>query len=130
MVQGWTPNTDRVIIRCRGKHLMVDRVPRDTVDCSTVAAQHSNGLISPHMKDVNLVVFRARGDEGLVKATKAAVDGVEALGDPHKLPNKGSSSDIPHMDALGCNVEQGVPVGVVGDERHDGMILLDHRGVR
>ena len=33
---------------------MVDRVPRDTVDCSTVAAQHSNGLISPHMKDVNL----------------------------------------------------------------------------
>ena len=84
---------------------MVDRVPRDTVDCSTVAAQHSNGLISPHMKDVNLksqdfrktlekasdlVVFRARGDEGLVKATKAAVDGVEALGDPHKLPNKGS----------------------------------------
>ena len=76
---------------------MVDRVPRDTVDCSTVAAQHSNGLISPHMKDVNLksqksvqeklekasdlVVFRARGDEGLVKATKAAVDGVEALGD-------------------------------------------------
>ena len=85
---------------------MVDRVPRYTVDCSTVAAQHSNGLISPHMKDVNLksqksvqeklekasdlVVFRARGDEGLVKATKAAVDGVEALGDPHKLPNKGS----------------------------------------
>ena len=40
------------------------------------------------------------------------------------------SSDIPHMDSLGCNVEQGVPVGVVGDERHDGMILLDHRGVR
>ena len=38
----------------------------------------------------DLVVFRARGDEGLVKATKAAVDGVEALGDPHKLPNNGS----------------------------------------
>ena len=41
-------------------------------------------------KASDLVVFRARGDEGLVKATKAAVDGVEALGDPHKLPNKGS----------------------------------------
>ena len=34
------------------------------------------------------------------------------------------------MDALRCNVEQGVAVRVVGDERHDGVILLDHWGVR
>ena len=34
------------------------------------------------------------------------------------------------MDSLCCNVEQGVAVRVVGDERHDGVILLDHWGVR
>ena len=34
------------------------------------------------------------------------------------------------MDTLCCNVEQGVAVRVVGDERHDGVILLDHWGVR
>lgn len=34
------------------------------------------------------------------------------------------------MDSLCCNVEQGVAVRVVGDERHDGVILLDQGGVR
>ena len=76
MVEGWTPYPDCVIIRCRGEHLvhntimntkkkkshvqwtpthlMVDRVPRYTVDCPTVATQHSNCLIPPHMEDVHL----------------------------------------------------------------------------
>ena len=40
----------------------------------------------------NLVVFWTGGNEGLVKTTKAAVDRVKALGDPHKLPNKGPKS--------------------------------------
>jgi len=84
---------------------MVDRVPRYTVDCPTVTTQHSNSLIPPHMEDVHLVVFRTRSNEGLVKTTKAAVDRVKALGDPHKLPDKGPCLDVPHMDALGCNVE-------------------------
>ena len=34
------------------------------------------------------------------------------------------------MDALSGDVEQGVPIRVVGDERHDGVILLDQGGVR
>ena len=40
------------------------------------------------------------------------------------------SLDVPHMDALCGNVEQGITVRVVGDERHDGVVLLDHWGVR
>lgn len=130
MVEGWTPYADCVIIRCRSKHLMVDRVPGDTVDRPTVTTQHSNSLVPPHVEDVHLVVFRTRSNKGLVETTKAAVDCVKALGDPHKLPDKGPGLDVPHMDALRCNVEQGVAVRVVGDERHDGVILLDHWGVR
>jgi len=109
---------------------MVDRVPGDTVDRPAVATQHSNGLVPPHVEDVHLVVFGTRSNEGLVKTAKAAVDCVKALGDPHKLPDKGPGLDVPHMDSLCCNVEQGVAVRVVGDERHDGVILLDHWGVR
>lgn len=130
MVGGWTPYTDCVVIRCRGKHLMVDRVPRNTVDCPTVTAENSNGFVPPHMEDVHLVVLRTRSNKGLIKTTKAAVDRVKALSDTHKLPNKGPGLDIPHVDALCSNVEQGVAVRVVGDERHDGVILLDHWGVR
>lgn len=130
MLSGGTPDTDSVIIRRRGEHLMIDWIPRHTVDCSAVSAQHGDGLIPPHMEDVDLHILRARRYEGLVKAAKAAMDRVEALGDPHKLPNKGPGSYIPHVDALSGDVEQGVPIRVVGDERHDGVILLDQGGVR
>ena len=138
MLGGGTPDTDSVVIRRRGKHLwlwcsqkfrrkkrtkkkgvhlMIDWVPRHTVDCSAMSAQNGDGLIPPHVEDVDLGsksvrfqkrftsswfifhchrqrpvdlhVLRARRYEGLVKAAKAAMDRVEALGDPHKLPNKG-----------------------------------------
>jgi len=108
---------------------VVDRVPGDTVDSPTVTTEHSNGLIPPHMEDVHLVVFRTRSNEGLVKTAKATVDRVKALRDSHKLPDQGPSLDVPHVDALCGNVEQGVSVRVVGDERHDGVVLLDHWGV-
>ena len=39
-------------------------------------------------------------------------------------------SYIPHVDALSGDVKQGVSIRVVGDERHDGVILLDQGGVR
>ena len=96
---------------------MIDWIPRHTVDCSAVPAQHGYGLIPPHVEDVDLGsksvrlhkmlmssrfithnhrqrpvdlhILRPRRYEGLVKAAKAAMDRVEALGDPHKLPNKG-----------------------------------------
>ena len=35
-------------------NLMVDRVPRNTVDCPTVTTENSNGFVPPHMEDVHL----------------------------------------------------------------------------
>ena len=35
-------------------HLMIDWIPRHTVDCSAVSAQHGDGLIPPHVEDVDL----------------------------------------------------------------------------
>jgi len=54
MLGGGTPDTDSVVIRRRGKHLMIDWVPRHTVDCSAVPAQNGDGLIPPHVEDVDL----------------------------------------------------------------------------
>ena len=52
---------------------------------------HNPHLWSSNKKSESshLVVFGTRSNEGLVKTTKAAVDRVKALGDPHKLPDKG-----------------------------------------
>ena len=33
---------------------MIDWIPRHTVDCSAVSAQHGDGLIPPHVEDVDL----------------------------------------------------------------------------
>ena len=60
-------------------HLGVDGVPGDAVDGPGVAAQHGDGLVPLDVEDVDLVILGPRGHEGLVHATKTAVDHVKAL---------------------------------------------------
>lgn len=55
------------------------------------------------------------------------MDHVKALGYSIELPDQGSGSEVPQPEPLGGNIEQCVAVSLVNCERHDGVILLEHR---
>ena len=59
--------------------LMIDRVPRHTVDSPHMAGQHGDGFILLDMVDVDLVVLGPRGYKGLIHSAETTVNGVKAL---------------------------------------------------
>ena len=58
---------------------MINRIPGDTVDGAGVTSEDSDGFVSLHVVNVNLVVLRPRGHKRLVHASETTVDGVKAL---------------------------------------------------
>jgi hypothetical protein len=92
-----------------------------------MAIEHRYWFVPPHVKDVDLIILRARGHERLAQTSKATVVGVESLLDTNEPPDEGSSFDIPHMKSLCGHVQESVSVSLVCGERHDSVILLDQR---
>jgi len=74
--------------------------------------------------DVHLVVLGAGGNKVLTGTAKATVDGVEPLRDSDKLSNQTFLLDVPQVDTLSGNVDQGVTVALVQGEGHYSVILL------
>ena len=48
---------------------MINRIPGDTVDGAGVTSEDSDGFVSLHVVNVNLVVLRPRGHKRLVHAS-------------------------------------------------------------
>lgn len=103
---GWPPYSDGIVVRNGGEHLVVNRVPGDTVDGSGMSLQGGNWDFLFDVPDINLIVwnwmnivsnankyyiefyshtFASTSHKVLIVATEAAVDGEVPLSDTLKL---------------------------------------------
>lgn len=71
----------------------------------------------------NEVTFTAWSNEILIETTEAAVDGEMPLGDSLVLADEDSVFEVPQVDALSSDIEEGQAVRVVHTERYHRLIL-------
>lgn len=96
--------------------------------------QHGDRLLLLHVVDVNLAVLAAAGDKVLLlqsvavaaapAASEAAVDGEVTLRDADVLAHETARLDVPQVQALVVDVEEGVAVGRVDGEGNDAVVFL------
>jgi hypothetical protein len=130
----WTPHPASAVVRRGHEHVWVDWVPRNAVDCPRVPGQHGDRLLLLHVVDVNLAVLAAAGDKVLLlqsvavvaapAASEAAVDGEVTLRDADVLAHETARLDVPQVQALVVDVEEGVAVGRVDGEGNDAVVFL------
>lgn len=118
-----SPDSHGGVIACAGQQGRVHGIPGHAVHRLSVPGQLGQRLLALDVPNVDNLVLTAAGNEALVNAAEAGVDGEVALTYSLETAHKALVLDVPKVKALVRDVQQGQAVGGVDTKGHYGMWL-------